>query len=217
VSTILKALKKLEKEKAQQRGGQVNLVQDILFGASTTEVRRRASWPIPLLVILLLVAGGVSGMVLVNWLRPSTALLTREPGVAVTEAGDTALRPVRPDAPEKVSVSLPSPPVQPPADSEPALDAVTKPPPAQPRPAPAPVLPEKADSPDSPDNPERPVLVVSGIVYQSDPASRMAVINDLPVMAGTIVAEARVEEILPDRVVFSYGGERFEVMLGSSD
>lgn len=56
-------------------------------------------------------------------------------------------------------------------------------------------------------------LQVSGIVYQEDPHGRMAVVNDLPVMEGTAIAGAVVEEILPDRVRFSRDGTSFEVLL----
>jgi hypothetical protein len=60
---------------------------------------------------------------------------------------------------------------------------------------------------------EHPRLVVSGIAYQGDRGSRIAVVNDLPVMEGSLVGGARVEEILSDRVKFSRDGKLFEVPL----
>jgi hypothetical protein len=56
-------------------------------------------------------------------------------------------------------------------------------------------------------------LVVSGIAFQGDRAARIAVVNDLPVMEGSLVEGARVEEILSDRVKFSRDGKMFEVPL----
>jgi len=60
---------------------------------------------------------------------------------------------------------------------------------------------------------EHPRLVVSGIAYQSNAESRMAVVNDLPVLAGTTVAGVEVVEILPDKVVFRFKGKQFSVPL----
>ena len=45
-------------------------------------------------------------------------------------------------------------------------------------------------------------LKVAEIFYQEDPANRMAVVNDLPVMVGTPVEGALVQEIRPDHVIF---------------
>jgi general secretion pathway protein B len=60
----------------------------------------------------------------------------------------------------------------------------------------------------------RPNLVVSGIVFQPDRQARLAVVNDLPVMEGTVIEGARVEEILADRVRFAWEGRTVEVELG---
>jgi len=54
---------------------------------------------------------------------------------------------------------------------------------------------------------------LSGIVYQDDPESRLAIINDLPVMEGTLVAEFSVKEILPDRVVLSKDNSEIVLIL----
>ncbi len=55
-------------------------------------------------------------------------------------------------------------------------------------------------------------IIINGIAYQDDGES-VAVVNGLPVSAGSVVAGAHVEEIKKDRVQFSRNGERFEVML----
>jgi general secretion pathway protein B len=60
---------------------------------------------------------------------------------------------------------------------------------------------------------DAPPLAVTGIAFNSDPESRMAVVNGLPVMPGTIIEGVKVEEILPDRVRFSGGGSVFEIFL----
>jgi general secretion pathway protein B len=63
----------------------------------------------------------------------------------------------------------------------------------------------------------QPHLAVSGIVFQSDRQARLAVVNDLPVMEGTIIEGARIEEILADRVRFTWEGSTVEVGLGESN
>jgi len=62
----------------------------------------------------------------------------------------------------------------------------------------------------------RPTVRVNGIAYQ-DGSDSVAVINGVPVSRGAVIEGARVEEIQRDRVLFSYGGEKFEVNLGKSN
>ena len=62
----------------------------------------------------------------------------------------------------------------------------------------------------------RSYYAVSGIAYRTEREERLAVVNDLPVMEGTVVEGARVEEILADRVRFSSAGRSFEVELGDA-
>ncbi len=61
-----------------------------------------------------------------------------------------------------------------------------------------------------------PTLRVSGIAWQKDGASRLAIVNGQPVGQGASVSGATVDEIFPDLVRFSFKGERVEVGLGKS-
>ena len=61
-----------------------------------------------------------------------------------------------------------------------------------------------------------PALRVSGIAWQKDSASRLAIVNGQPVGLGVDVGGATVDEIFPDRVRFTYRGEKIEVGLGRS-
>ena len=56
-----------------------------------------------------------------------------------------------------------------------------------------------------------PPLHVAGIIY--DPLYPSAVVNGEPVHVGDIVSGAEVREIRVDRVVFSYKGKTFSVMM----
>jgi hypothetical protein len=55
-------------------------------------------------------------------------------------------------------------------------------------------------------------LVVSDILPASG-GERMAIVNGLPVMTGTVVEDAVVREILPDRVIFEIDGKHVAVPL----
>jgi general secretion pathway protein B len=59
----------------------------------------------------------------------------------------------------------------------------------------------------------KPRLKISGIAWQQDSASRIAVINGAAVSEGGNVDGAKVEQIFPDKVRFSQGGKAFEISL----
>ncbi len=56
--------------------------------------------------------------------------------------------------------------------------------------------------------------VLTGIVHQESPESRIAIINDLPVMEGTLVEGYQVVSIDPDRVLLSKDNAEFTLRLG---
>lgn len=59
--------------------------------------------------------------------------------------------------------------------------------------------------------PEGVLLKVSETFYHDDPANSMAVVNDLPVMIGTFVDSAIVQEIHSDKVVFKIDAQTYDV------
>lgn len=60
-----------------------------------------------------------------------------------------------------------------------------------------------------------PYLQLSGIAYRQNPAERIAILNDLPVMQGTSIEGAKVIDILSDRVVMQWQEQQFELRLES--
>ena len=62
----------------------------------------------------------------------------------------------------------------------------------------------------------KPVLKVNGIAFQ-DGADSVAVINGITVSSGSVIEGARVEEIQKDRVKFSRDGETFYIILDKSN
>lgn len=62
-----------------------------------------------------------------------------------------------------------------------------------------------------------PNLRVNGIAFQNSSADSMAIVNGIPVSGGSIIEGTAVEEIRKDRVLFQRNGEKFEIMLGQSN
>lgn len=62
-----------------------------------------------------------------------------------------------------------------------------------------------------------PVLRVNGIAFQNSNADSMAIINGIPVSSGSIIEGVTVEEVRKDRVLFKRNLEKFEIQLGQSN
>jgi general secretion pathway protein B len=58
-----------------------------------------------------------------------------------------------------------------------------------------------------------PTFSINGIAWQKDSASRLAVVNGVPVGEGGMLEGAKIEQIFQDRVRFSLGGKSFEVSM----
>ena len=59
-------------------------------------------------------------------------------------------------------------------------------------------------------------LTLSGIAWNKDSSDRLAIINGQPTATGETITGVVVEEILPDRVKLSRNGKTFELLLGKS-
>ncbi len=62
-----------------------------------------------------------------------------------------------------------------------------------------------------------PTLRVNGIAFQNSSADSMAIVNGMPVSSGSIIEGITVEEVRNDRVLFQRNGEKFEIKLGQSN
>jgi general secretion pathway protein B len=200
MSSILKALRKVEDEKAALGDGNVDLAHDIL--KRSYETPRNISW-LPYVALGLALLGTAAA----GWwyFSPPPMVEIASPASVTPPVESQAVVPapsdqVPPTASEKEAVA----PIAETLTPAPAPGAADIPPSIEIPPVIDAVPPTKIESQ------QLPVLTVDEIVYHQDPASRLAVINDLPVMVGTDIEGARVEEILPDRVRFSYQGSRFE-------
>ncbi len=232
MSSILKALKRLEEQKAVRR----DLAHDMEWvgGGPGLPVEKRR-WPTMAALAAVALVSGVS----TYWLtergsgrrqpaspivevdgRPDAARLSTPVTPPAPEAPrETVVQPSAPAGPRPAVVSL-APPRE--VREVPALDgedpdAAAVPLRAEPRRAPrqtaaprpaepAPARPATASSP--------PRLNVTGIAWQGDGQVHFAVVNGQSVTEGSTVDGARVEKISRDRVSFSFRNRTFEVPLG---
>ena len=225
MSSILKALKKLEREKSRQRDDHVDLARDIFRGS---ERRRGPDWitvivtgvvVLSVVAVILLVLRQMEGSTnvgqgeapaVVN--RPAAPSPGSAPNASVAEELIDQRRPqVRPPPairkPSANKGARPATAVIPPGRGEAiVVEEVLPPPAAVPVPPPA-VVPPRVPT----FSPAPPGLVLSAIVFQAEHEARIAVVNDLPVMEGSQVGEFRVDEIQADRVILSRNGTLYEV------
>lgn len=236
MSSILKALRKLEEEKSVRQEGNVDIARDILRLPARRSGNRSRLWAAGIIVICLM--AGLAGFLFVAG-PPSSAVV----------AGDV---------PESLSRPLPTAQEAPPAGSQSAPPTTSRTVPEEkiaeeridrrpavavreraslPRvvalsPAAPPVSPDAASSaPAEPPKGEdslnsspppatgltvpasEPAFRLSGIAWQSDPEARLAVLNNLPVMQGTVIEGAVVEEILTDRIRLHRDGRTLEILM----
>lgn len=62
-----------------------------------------------------------------------------------------------------------------------------------------------------------PVLRVNGIAYQDGTTDNVAIVNGEPVSTGSMIEGTKVEAILKNRIRFNYKGEVFFIPLGKSN
>lgn len=231
MSSILKALKKLEDEKTSRFPDSLNIDSDIL---KSSHESRKVS-PLTALLLLLLVFGGGAGAAYVI-MKGNTQ---QHPAVAAKAQPDAVVT-VHPATPVIPRVNKPVQPVvkaAAPVQKKPSAMTAQKPPQkkvaavtAQPPVAKTlarATVQHSSDKPlppadngaknELPVSPAMPVLRVNGIAFQNSSADSMAIINGIPVSSGSTVDGATVAEIRRDRVVFQKGGEKFEVRLGQAN
>lgn len=225
MSSILKALKKLENDKKYIKPEQIGIDARILQERPSSRFSPTAA---VLIAVALFVCGGGATY---YYLRHTTN--DRVP-LQTSPSGREAMinPPVAPDIPPAVQerAQQKRPPL--PVSSKPAITGDTQsrprvvppraPQPPQPeqkhesvsgtaatRPVPAPSVPTDAAS--------RPNLTINGIAFQDGGSDNLAVINGITVNVGTVIEGVRVEDIQKDRVRFSRGSEKFEILLNKSN
>ncbi len=221
MSSILKALKKVESDAATRRPDEVRIDAEILRAESPA----RFSSSGVLLVSLLLMAFGAGGTYL-YMTRDKAPEQTRENSSIVPnkqqplpEASKTPVEHLPPEIivvpaqqqtlPERKTVNKHSPP----PESNGAAAVVKRPEALQPQPPPHREVPLPVAHPLS----SVPALRVNGIAFQDDSTGAVAMINEQPLAKGGIINGVTIEEIYKNRVKFNYNGELFEIPLGQSN
>ena len=233
MSSILKALKKLEDEKSIRKPDSLKIDAEILRGDSA---RRFSPMGISLLAALLFICGSGATYFFMSSDTNNVKATVSDVAPIAPPSPAAAIAPVaeepknlNPQAdlpkPDKVVMSAGSDNklgnTPPSSVTTPRLPAQVQPgqrirqskeklPVAPPQSAPTtttrPVAPVMA-----------PLLKVNGIAFQEENADRVAIVNGAPVANGSVIEGAKVEDIQKDRVRFSYGGEKFDVALGKSN
>jgi general secretion pathway protein B len=212
MSSILKALKKLEEEKSARTSDALKIDTEILRGGSPPRFPYRN---VTLLALLFFVCGsGLTYLYVKRGAHPAATLppqAMQQPPAAQEKPRKTL--PEEKSIPTTVQVELAPPPQArnaPHAKSlkhnRPTVPAVA----GQPKPV---VAAQPAAAPAK----RIPTLKVDGIAYHFGSTDSLAVVNGNMVYVGAMVEGAKVEDIGKDRIRFNYEGERFEVPLGKSN
>jgi hypothetical protein len=213
MSLILDALKKLERDKITRRKRSVHIASDILL--SEPEARRKAR------ILIVGLAGAALAVVVfaVVYTNPlSTLSPAPERGMQAVPAPAPSVQPaVAPPASDQVA--KPAAPEAAPSKKESRTSTARTPKSnvkssgavaaAEPRTVPR-RPPQKAAVSDTA---PPPALTVSGIVWAENRSSRRAMVDNGIVSEGSSVGGARVTEIHPDHVRFSYQGRPFSVYM----
>ena len=227
MSSILEALKKLEDEKAARLSGAGNIAGKVVKAGRRP--KQRPWWLLPAGMAAVAASAVLATYLLTSGFsirnetaRTPAASPSQQPHQAAVPAAGPA-PPALPSPsgtnneafPDKRGISAsPVPPaavlpprqVSPPVATSQAQNETRK-------------VEEPAAPPQQVTNPgvsDIPALIVSGIAWQKGGAERFAMVNGRPVAEGATIEGARVEEIFPDRVRFSFANRTFEVSLGKT-
>jgi general secretion pathway protein B len=223
MSSILEALKKLEDEKSARLIGAGNIAGKVVKSGRRTKERPR--WLLPLgMVVVAAVAVVVTYIATLTGYRHEHSVESTQPETVSTNQQPVSTESRQHSAPRVPPASMPSLP-----STDTRIESI---PPSQSikvekRASPTNSLPRQPESESvhrerSSEPPQLaapsdfPPLKVAGIAWQKGNAERMAIVNGKPVTEGEVVEGAKVEEIFPDRVRFSYDEKIFDIPLGKT-
>jgi general secretion pathway protein B len=239
MSSILKALKKLEQEKTARRGGNPDIARGIL--KSAPKGKQKPRWLFPVSVAGTALAASLFTYAFmsdfpytIRSVSPAAKLqeAVESPVIIAPRApvlpdgDDEGLRPTENRSVDAASKSVltekypisgrpsvikikPSTPLSVAVGKESSFSVAS--PPLQKKQEPSGKVAQTAQPSTGH---SLPVLTVTGIAWQKGGTDKVAVVNGMSVTEGVIVEGARVEEIFQDRVRFSLGNQTFDVALG---
>ena len=217
MSSILKALKKLEDENNARTPDSLKINAEILRGGNSS---RHSSLGILSTALLLFLCGGV---VMYFFMKPDgkkpVTASSPAPVESTLPGASVPVAPILQPTQSTPVITLRHSPAASDKHTSAAVKAGINKPLLQMNAAKHPLAPatsRRGEQAESPIVPARPLVRVNGIAYQ-DGSDSVAVINNVAVSRGAVIEGIKVEEIQRDRVLFSYGGEKFEVSLGKSN
>ncbi len=224
MSSIMKALKRLEDDKVMHQPDEMKIDAEIV---RATTHRPASSARMLLISLILMACGSAATYLFMKHDRTPVFSSRKEPVISSQK------QPAAPTAPEIKTEQLPEAIIVVPAadtrKNKTAAPATIPPPlthaeqdkkhPVASRPAPQEQTPSPVilPLPAPAKTAAAPALRVNGIAYQNGSVDNMAVINGIPVLRGSTVEGVIVEEIQKDRVLFQYNGEKFGISLGQSN
>lgn len=217
MSSILKALKKLEDEKRKPDALQIN--SEIL-----RDIKPSRSYFSAILVAAVIFLGGGATVYLI--MDPSAEISAKrteqnpDPRPPLSSTSEKPQKQLQTEITKKENTSA--------AQSQPLLkkNATYFPAVVPPR---KPVTAQQEKKPTTPVQPsikppkslaphnQVPALKVNGIAFQEQSADRVAVVNGVTVSNGSVIEGVHVEDIQRNRISFSYGGEKFDIGLGKEN
>jgi general secretion pathway protein B len=229
MSSILKALKRLEHEKASRKPDSFNINADILKSSSS---RKISSVGVIFAACAVFACGSFAAyLYLKNTMSPASVISTSPAPkpeiraetkiVTVIPSEQPVILPadqnmVQPKVAVPVTVkTIPS--LQPTVQfhqQQSVKSAETAPQSLKQTADPKP-LPSSTSSVNPPAKPT--ALKLDGIAFQDGGVDSLAVINGTSVSKGSMIEGAKVEEVLKDRVRFSRGVDTFEIILDKSN
>jgi general secretion pathway protein B len=214
MSSILKALKKVENDKKVCKPEQLGIDARILQERSSARLSRST---LILFATALFVCGG-----------GATYLYMKHNAEGLNKPQSQSSR-TESISPSSYSVNIPpaikdsTPHITPPTPNETQLSSnpikISRPvqPQRQVEIAPAPES-KSASVPTVPAvSSSRPTLTVNGIAFQEGSNDNMAIINGVAMANGAVIEGVKIEDIQKDRVRFSQHGEQFEILLNKSN
>lgn len=231
MSSILKALKKLEEEKSLlQTENKINVSREILKQPAESRISVKWLW------LPGIAAFGVIFMLTFALMRKSSPKEeVKSPGLPVISQPTPAPTPTltgpdstpltdnenrvvstTPSAAKRLNLMPPQQLLNPTRESSIKREPLELPN------TPIPTMDPPKAEPAGKSNPPRTALkpestlTLSGIAWNKDSADRLAIINGQPTATGATLNGAVVEEILPDRVRLSHNGRTIELFIGRS-
>lgn len=228
MSSILKALRKLEDDKSARKPDELKIDAEIL--RSDNSPRFSSAGIISVAFLLLAGGSGATYMYMKQDRLPEPARsiqtsMSREKQTAIPPASDIKTEQLPAAIVVVPATGQKTAQAEPPAQHQVAKTTAELP--AKPSKSATPVVvsrpveiskASRASTPPLTSSANSvPLLRVNGIAFQNSNADSMAIVNGIAVSKGSIVEGITVEEVQKDRVLFQRNGEKFEIRLGQSN